>query len=369
MVGALMIAAADPSPQGAIHMQDTTSLDEIVERLLDVVSGVATRAQQSGIDLDSLRTLAAEASQTLRDLAREPSDTALFTPADSLIDALLDDYGKRQAAAAAHGGVVGVRTGLDHLDETLNGLQPGLLYMLAAMPGTGKTTLALQWAATVAQAGQSALYLSLENDGTDLARKTVCRLADVSYADALKARISRQEWASAVDKLRKLQGRLYLSTPRATMPTLTSLVEGIMTRTGSAPALVVVDYLQAMVKRTATGADASDVRERIDRFTPELRAIGEQYGCAILAISSQNRAGYAGGGMGALKESGDLEYGADVIMTLAKAEEKEKGFDITRDPRKISLKLTVEKNRSGLTGRPIALTLDGDRCMVEEEDR
>jgi len=351
-------------------MQDTMNPDEIVERMLAVISGLATRAQRSGVDADALRSLAEQGAKELRDLATLPSDVPLFAQADSLIDTLLDDYSKRQVAAAAHGGVVGVRTGLDHLDETLNGLQPGMLYMLAAMPGTGKTTLALQWAATVAQAGQGALYISLENDATDLARKTACRLASVSYADALKGKLSRQEWAAAVDKLRRLQGRLYLSTPRATMPSLTSLVEGIMTRTGSAPALIVVDYLQAMVKRTAIGAEASDVRERIDRFTPELRAIGEQYGCAILAISSQNRAGYAGGGMAAMKESGDIEYNSDAVLTLSKLDDRElkaRGYDITHDPRTTPLKLVVEKNRQGMTGRPIALLLDGDHCMVEED--
>lgn len=353
-------------------MQDTTSLDEIVERLLAVVSGVATRAQQSGSDVDSVRTLAEQASQELRDLARAPSDTPLFAQADSLIDDLLSDYGKRQAAAAAHGGVVGVRTGLDHLDETLNGLEPGKLYMLAAMPGTGKTTLALQWAATVAQGGHGALYISLENDATDLARKTACRLGGVSYAEALKGKLSRQEWAAAVDKLRRLQGRLYLSTPRATMPTLTSLVEGIMARAGAAPALIVVDYVQAMVKRTASGAEASDVRERIDRFTPELRAIGEEYGCAVLGISSQNRSGYKDGGMAAMKESGDIEYNSDAVLTLSRLDDKElkaRGYDITHDPRTTPLKLVVEKNRQGLTGCPIPLLLHGDLCMVEEEGR
>ncbi len=350
-------------------MDDTTTSDEIVDRLLALVNGLGTRAQRADLDADALRALAAQASQELRDLANPLTAAPLFAAADSLIDDLLSDYGKRQAAAAANGGVVGVRTGLNHLDETLNGLEPGKLYMLAAMPGTGKTTLALQWAATVAQAGHEALYLSLENDATDLARKTACRLGDVSYAAALKGKLGRQEWATAVDKLHKLHGRLFLSTPRATMPSLTSLVEGIMTRTGTAPALIVVDYLQAMVKRRATGAEVSDVRERIDRFTPELRAIGEQYGCAILAISSQNRGAYKNGGMEGLKESGDLEYNADAILTLAKADDKDKGVDPTRDPRKIALKLTVEKNRQGMVGRPISLLLDGDYCMVEEEDR
>jgi len=351
-------------------MENTTAAtDEIIERLIGAASRLAADVQRPGLDTTMLRALAERASKDLRDVASPPTDGPLFTPADSLIDDLLSDFGKRQAAAAVNGGVVGVRTGLDHLDETLNGLEPGKLYMLAAMPGTGKTTLALQWAATVAQAGHAALYISLENDATDLARKTACRLGDVSYREALKGKLSRQDWAIAVDKLRKLQGRLYLSTPRATMPTLTSLVEGIMTRTGSAPALIVVDYLQALVKRMAISAEMSDVRERIDRFTPELRAIGEQYGCAVLAVSSQNRGAYKNGGMEGLKESGDLEYNADVIMTLCKVDEKDKAFDITRDPRKIPLKLVVEKNRQGLTGTPIKLNLDGDYCMVEEEDR
>jgi len=351
-------------------MHDTNSPDEITERLLTIIGSLGPQLHQPGLDASTLRALAEGASKLLHDVANPSTDGPLFAQADSLIDDLLSDYAKRQAAAVANGGIVGVRTGLDHLDETLNGFEPGKLYMLAAMPGTGKTTLALQWAATVAQAGQSALYISLENDATDLARKTACRLGDVSYAAALKGKLSRQEWATAVDKLRKLQGRLYLSTPRTTMPTLTSLVEGIMTRTGAAPALIVVDYLQAMVKRQATGAQASDVRERIDRFTPELRAIGEQYECAVLAISSQNRAGYAGGGMAAMKESGDIEYNSDAVLTLSKLDDKEikeRAYDITQDPRTIPLKLVVEKNRQGMTGRPIALLLDGDHCMVEED--
>jgi len=350
-------------------MNDTNTQSETVERLLAIAAGIAAAAQQPGQTADMLRHLAEHAAESLRTIGHDAGIEQYLLQTEDLADTLLSDYGKRQTAAAANGGVVGVRTGLDHLDETLNGLEPGKLYMLAAMPGTGKTTLALQWAATVAQAGSTALYLSLENDSVDLARKLACRLGQVSYSSALKGKLSRQEWAVAVSCLNKMQGRLFLSTPRASMPDLPVLVESLKERTGGAPALIVVDYLQAWVKRAATGAESSDVRERIDRFAPQLRAIGEQYGCAILAISAQNRGAYKNGGMEGLKESGDLEYNADAIMTLGKADEKDNAFDITRDPRKTTLKLTVEKNRQGLTGRPITLLLDGDYCMVEEEDR
>ncbi len=349
-------------------MNDTNTQSETVERLLAIAAGIAAAAQQPGQTDDMLRALAEHAVESLLTIGRDPAAGRQLLQTEDLADILLSDYDKRRAAAAANGGIVGVRTGLDHLDETLNGLDPGKLYMLAAMPGTGKTTLALQWAATVAQSGASALYLSLENDSIDLARKLACRLGQVRYSEALKGKLSRQDWAEAVSRLTKLQGRLYLSTPRAAMPDLPTLVDGFKERTGAAPALIVVDYLQAWVKRMASATgEGADIRERIDRFTPQLRAIGEQYGCAVLAISSQNRAGQEKGGMGALKESGDLEYNADGIMTLCKDDDKKRLDDLTRHPRTTPLKLTVDKNRQGMTGTPIKLLLDGDYCMIEED--
>ncbi len=259
-----------------------------------------------------------------------------------------------------------MRSGLSHLDETLNGLQRGQLYMLAAMPGSGKTTLALQWAATVAQAGYPALYISLENDAADLARKTACRLGNVSYSAALKGKVDPATWRDAVGKLKNLQGRLYVATPRTVIPELGELIKDVQKRAGHPPALVVIDYLQALVKRSARGADTSDVRERIDRLTPELRRLGEVYGCAVVAISSQNRSGYAAGGMSAMKESGDIEYNADVTMTLARPSEKDAKAGQAIPPGLTPLILTVEKNRQGLTGQPIRLAMHGDRCTITE---
>lgn len=355
-------------------MDHTTheTADEIVERLLAVVSGLAAKANQPGVEADALRTLADEASEALRTIARPPAAAPLFAQADALAAELLADFDNRQAAAVANGGVVGVRSGITYLDETLNGFEAGKLYMLAAVPGAGKTTVALQWAATVAQAGRVALYVSLENDSLDLGRKLACRLGEVSYARALKGKLSHQEWAAAVGSLHKLGGRLYLSAPRATMPDLETLIEGVMMRAGAAPALIVVDYLQAFTKRMGTGTETADLRERVDRFTPRLRALGEKYGSAILAISSQNRAGYVAGGMSAMKESGDIEYNADAVLTLSKIDKEElKAWqsDLTHDPSTTPLKLMVDKNRQGMTGKPIKLLLYGDLCMVEEEDR
>jgi replicative DNA helicase len=334
-----------------------------------LIAELARRPDATEAEIAGLLTLhTGELADLIRSVAADKGGPLVRQVGDGLAAELLADFDARAQAASRNGGVVGVRSGIGHLDETLNGLEAGKLYILAAMPGCGKTTLALQMAATVAQAGRPALYLSLENDAADLARKCACRLGNVSYAAALKGKLTSAAWQVAVGKLAELGGRLYLSTPRETIPDLGDLMEVVKEKAGEPPALLVVDYLQAWVKRAA-GADA-DLRQHIDRFTPALRALGERYGCAVLAISSQNRSGYYNGGMASLKESGDIEYSSDVTMVLARATEKlDKNGQPTGAPLPPNVSavcLTVEKNRQGLTGKPLWMALHGDRCLLEE---
>lgn len=350
-----------------------TPITDAAERAHAIAAAIISQLQTSSGDTDRIVNILGDAADEFRSLFEHTTAATGYTwepgaelcQMEDLADRLVTDHFQRHELAQSHGGVVGVRSGLNHLDEVLNGLEAGKLYLLAAQPGAGKTTLALQMAATVAQAGYPALYVSLENDATDLARKTTCRLGGISYTAALKGKVDPMAWRTAVGKLSALGGRLYLATPRTVMPALGEIVADVQKRAGAAPALVVVDYLQAFVKRAARGADAADVRERIDRWTPELRRLGEHYGCAMLAISSQNRAGYKDGGMSALKESGDIEYNADVTLSLVRPEKPA----VPAPPGQTVLELRVDKNRSGLTGRPLSLLLHGDLCRVEEAER
>jgi len=333
------------------------------ERLLSLAAGLAASVHHAAAD-DQLTAHAARLIDELNAVLREKQsgdDPAAVRPLTALGSALIEDYQERARASLLNGGVVGLRTGLDHLDETINGLEAGKLYVLAAQPGAGKTSLCLQIAATVAQSGVPALYVSLENDDLDLLRKTACRLSDVSYSAALKGKLSPQRWEEAVALVdEKIGNRLYVSTPRALMPKLDDLVRQVVTQAGRSPGVVVIDYLQQMAMLSSS--ETMEERQVIDRFTPMLRHLAEQYHCAVVAISSQNRASYGAGGMASYKGSGGIEYNADVTIDLIH-EEVTKGAPLSAMKR---VKLTVTKNRQGLSGRPIALDLYGDRCMIAE---
>ncbi len=326
-----------------------------------------------GVKAESLLALVAAHLRT--QIGGQDTADEVVVMAD-LHDDLLSDYDRRVSAAAENGGIVGARCGLDHLDEIINGWQSGV-YILGALSSTGKTTLCLQWASHIAQTGKHALYISLENSALDLRTKTACRFGHLSYADAKKGRIPRAEWARANDLVDdRLGRRLTTYCPRGMLRPLPEIAQEATEKMGAPPALIVVDYLQEMASRIS-GSPVDDERQMLNNFIPSMRQVAERYGCAVLAISSLNRAsngaagkGNRGSDLSSFMGTAKIEYGSDVAMLLTRAEENETmaartiyGSTIRR------MELHIVKNREGMTGRPIPLEMWGDQCLFQEEDR
>jgi replicative DNA helicase len=114
---------------------------------------------------------------------------------------------------------------------------------------------------------------------------------------------------------------------------------------------VVVDYLQLWAKVAEDLRGNFSVRERVDMLGGLLRELALGLRSPVLALASQNRsAGNYGSGKGSaaldsLKESGDLEYAADVVLFLTEAQER------MATPPTRAVELTVAKNRHGDTGK------------------
>jgi replicative DNA helicase len=130
--------------------------------------------------------------------------------------------------------------------------------------------------------------------------------------------------------------------------------------------LVVVDYLQLWAKVAEDLRGNFSVRERVDMLGGLLRELALGLRSPVLALASQNRsAGNYGNGKGSaaldsLKESGDLEYAADVVLFLTEAQER----SATLPAR--AVELTVAKNRHGDTGK-VGLIFRPDLGTMREE--
>jgi replicative DNA helicase len=141
-----------------------------------------------------------------------------------------------------------------------------------------------------------------------------------------------------------------------------------MERAGAPACLVVVDYLQLWAKCSRELAPFSDPRLRVEALAAELLALSRRLASPVLAVSSLSREGHKrsreGGGpeLEHLKESGDLEYGADVALFLSAAKDRP---DV-RPPLR-ALELRVKKQRNGPLAK-VGLLAHTEHARVDEED-
>lgn len=304
----------------------------------------------------------------LEDLEASTGGVDAWT-ASRLVGTTLERVADRRRRALEDGGrVFGLATGIARLDEALGGLERGL-YILAGPPGMGKTSLALQVALYVANQAP-VVYVSFENSGESLVLKAVSARAGVSAFDALRGKVAAERLQQAaaeihpqLDRLSLLDGSAQLAVGR-----VRSVALRAMERAASERCLVVIDYVQLMAKTCGEYRGLSDVRAKVDTLTGDLISLSKRLASPVLVLSSQSRSagGYGGGGgrdaLDSLKESGDLEFGGDVVMFLTEDGER------TATPPAKAVSLSIKKHRHGPTAK-IPLVFLSDRGLYREEAR
>lgn len=260
-----------------------------------------------------------------------------------------------------------ISTGFLGLNEKLgDGLINGL-YILGAISSLGKTTFALQIADYIAQKGTDVLFFSLEMSRFEMLAKSLSReLYKVAGIKAngigtraiLKGDIAglTQEFKQAITNYDETSNRL--SIVEGNFDTgvieIRERVERYITLTGQKP-VVFVDYLQ-ILKSSGRLSD----KQEIDKNVTELKRISRDFDIPVIVISSLNRQNYSAPiSFESFKESGSIEYTADVIMGLQLAgikelEQTEKNKIANREkvnkmknenPRHVDL--VILKNRNG----------------------
>lgn len=213
------------------------------------------------------------------------------------------------------------KTGFANLDKEAGGLYPGL-YVLAAISSLGKTSFALQIADQIAAAGTDVIFFSLEQSRLELVSKSLARLTyQTNPAHAVTALKIRQGYIfdetldAIADYKEAIQDRLSIVEGNfsCNVSYIREYTRQYMQRTGTKP-VIFIDYLQIL---QGEGDRRQSSKELIDSTITELKRISRELDITVFVISSLNRMNYLTPvSFEALKESGSIEYSADVIYGL-----------------------------------------------------
>lgn len=273
-----------------------------------------------------------------------PGSGDLITVGDSLAGVLTD---MREADGDT---MLGVPSGFDDLDSRLGGFQPGQVIILAARPGLGKTTLALQMALKMSEAsGQRILVLSHEMTHKELSSRLLamylgCSVRDLRSGRALQA--DEEMVLQAIEEISRVQIDL-VDKPPKTSAAMRSLVRRQAHREPIGG--VVLDYVQMM-------DEDNDNRSRSDALGTIIYAtkeVAKEIEAPFLVLSQLNR------GIenrvdrrpsnADLRESGGLEQAADVIAFVHRPGHS----DPQADPTEAELIITKHRNGDGAGSVPL----------------
>lgn len=346
-------AEADPSPGKALAYLDLFAADARRRMTKVFVEKVLADLEKGEL---SPEAAVGEVFKAVADLDVARRLVGVGKTEGEELDAYFADLEARQSPAHDF---QGLDTGFSHLNRVINGLSPGLI-VLGAMPSTGKTTLAKQIADQVVEAHTDAacLFVSLEQSKEELRIKTLSRLSGVENRDLQRGRLNPQEaaWEKVVEakeefaqwagRFQTLEGDRLTTVERIRLAALQ-----LRQKTQAARLFVVVDYLQIL----PTEEDFGDARQKVNFVTSELRRLGRDLDAPVLAISSINRASYdkTRGSLDVFKESGDVEFSADVALVLVADKDKGKGESNYRGVMRKWERVYCEvvKNRNGERSR------------------
>ena len=243
----------------------------------------------------------------------------------------------------------GVPTGFVRLDRLTNGLQRSDLIVLAARPGVGKTSLAMNIVENAAvNNGLVCAVFSLEMPEVQIVQRLLCSTAEVSMAKALSGKLEPNDWkriAKASDKLRKSRINIDDSS-RVTPAEILSKCRRIKSRNNGQLDLIMIDYIQLM-SSGRKGGDENRVNE-VAAITRELKIMAKELDVPVIALSQLRRIQSGEPQLSDLRESGAIEQDADIVMFISRPGMNLSTEDLAKNKiTKDAAFLNIAKNRNG----------------------
>lgn len=265
-----------------------------------------------------------------------------YVPLDELLQPTMDEID----AIASRGGLsLGVPTGFADLDAVTHGLHPGQLIIVAARPGVGKSTIAMDFLRSCSiKHGMASAMFSLEMSKSEIVMRLMSAEARVKLADMRGGTMTDDDWTRLARRMGEISNApLFIDdSPNLTMMEIRAKARRLKQR--DELKLVVVDYLQLMT----SGKKVESRQQEVSEFSRQLKLLAKELSVPVVAVSQLNRGPEQRTDkkpqVSDLRESGSIEQDSDMVILLHRPDAFERD-----DPRAGEADIILGKHRNGPT--------------------
>lgn len=328
-------------------VRDNFDVRTLILTAREIIEDATEGSAEAAFLLDS-------AEQKIFDIRRGKNMQGLQRISESIIETFdrLDILNSDDSSAFQ-----GIPTGIKDLDDVITGLNRSDLILLAARPGMGKTSFALNIAKHVSlKEKMRVAFFSLEMTKEQLTSRLLSTEAMVHGVKLRTGKLQEDEWLRLIeagDVLSKTE--LYFDdTPGITVPEMKAKLRRL-----KGVDLVIIDYLQLM-----SSAKRIDNRvQEISEVTRNLKIMAKEINVPVITLSQLSRASEQRAEhrpmLSDLRDSGSIEQDADIVLFLYRDDYYKVDENIDENYDKNSAECIVAKNRHGET-RAVPLHWQGE---------
>ncbi|MEZ7897841.1 MAG: replicative DNA helicase [Flaviflexus sp.] len=309
-----------------------------------------------GAEVDQLVNMAQSEVYALTD-SNESRDYAVM---EDIINDLVETLEHNESRG---GELDGVSSGFPSVDAMLNGFRGGQMIIVAARPGAGKSTFAMDVCrAAAVHHNLPVVYFSLEMNRTELSMRVLAAESSVFLDRMIKGNMTADDWQRVVGGLEKISKAPLIvdDSPNLTMAEIRAKCRRLKQQNDIQ--LIVIDYLQLL---TSGAKNVESRQQEVSDFSRSIKLLAKELNVPIIAVAQLNRDSEKRETkkpmVSDLRESGSLEQDADVVILLHR-EDMYKSRD--ESPSGLG-EVIVGKHRAGPVGS-IMLTFQGHYARFVE---
>jgi len=332
------LTAGVPIAANAGYYAEIVREKAILRRLVEAGTKIAQMGYAGQGDVDD--TVDRAQAEIYQITERRTSED--YAPLSDIMHSVVDEI---EAISNHDGTLRGVPTGLTELDELTNGLQAGQMVVVAGRPGSGKSTLGLDFcrAASIHNNLASVIF-SLEMGRSEISMRLLSAEARVSLSHIRNGGMTDDDWAKIAPKLSEVSNApLFIDdSPNMTMMEIRAKARRLKQRHDLK--LIVLDYLQLMT----SGKKVESRQVEVSEFSRQIKLLAKELEVPIVALSQLNRGSEQRSDkrpmVSDLRESGSIEQDADLVILVHRDDMYDK-----ETPRAGEADLMVAKHRNGPT--------------------